>query len=124
MNFDVWVSETPHIEIYGTKGTISVPDPNTFNGPVRVKIGNSEWTEVPMEFAEGGRGLGVAEMAFAIQHGMPLRIDASLANHVLDVMIALQDSSDSATHIDLTTTCARPEPLPAGMSEGEMFPNL
>ena len=121
MSFDVWASETPRIEIYGTEGTISVPDPNTFNGPVRVKIGNGVWKEVPMEFAEGGRGLGVAEMAYAIQHGIPSRIDASLANHILDAMVALHESSDLATHVDLKTTCARPEPLPIGLLEGQVF---
>ena len=73
-----------------------------------------------MQFAEGGRGLGVAEMAYAIRHGRLSRIDASLANHVLDAMVALHESSDLARHVDLKTTCARPEPLPSGLAEGQV----
>jgi predicted dehydrogenase len=36
MSFDVWVAGLPHIEIYGTEGSLSVPDPNHFDGPVRL----------------------------------------------------------------------------------------
>ena len=112
MSFDVWVSEAPRIEIFGTEGTMSVPDPNTFGGPVRVKEGRGQWSDMPLQFAEGGRGIGVAEMASAIREDRNSRIDAVLSNHVLDVMHALHESSDEGRHIDLQTTCARPKPLP------------
>ena len=110
MSFDVWASESPRLEIYGTEGTISVPDPNTFGGPVRVRRAGGEWTEEPLGFEEGGRGIGVADMARAIRSGRPSRMDARLANHVLDAMHALHDSSEQGRHIGLRTTCERPEP--------------
>ncbi len=110
MSFDVWGSEAPRLEIYGTKGTISVPDPNTFGGPVRVKVGTGAWTEMPLQFTEGGRGIGVADMAYAIRASAPSRMDAALANHVLDAMQAIHESSDLRRHVDVQTTCARPEP--------------
>ena len=110
MSFDVWGTEAPRIEVYGTSGTLSVPDPNIFGGQVRVKVGNGEWEEVPLRFDEGGRGIGVAEMASAITEGRPSRIDASLAYHVLDAMEALHESSDQGQYVRLTSTCARPEP--------------
>ncbi len=115
MSFDVWGTEAPRLEIYGTSGTLSVPDPNLFGGPVRVKVGNGEWEEVPLRFDEGGRGIGVAEMASAVAEGRPSRIDASLAYHVLDAMQTLHESSDQAQYLRLTSTCPRPEPRRTGM---------
>ena len=72
MSFDVWRANLPFIEIYGSEGTLSVPDPNTFGGPVRVyKPGRTEWEEVPITrpFADNSRGLGVADMARALREG-------------------------------------------------------
>ena len=117
MSFDVWGTEAPRIEVYGASGTLSVPDPNNFGGPVRVKVGNGEWEEMPPRFDEGGRGIGVAEMASAIVEGRPSRIDASLAHHVLDAMQALQESSDQASPIKLASTCTRPDVRETGRME-------
>jgi predicted dehydrogenase len=47
-SFDVWGANLPRIEIYGTKGTLSVPDPNGFGGPVKIKLPESEWKEIPL----------------------------------------------------------------------------
>ena len=117
-SFDVWASEVPRIEIYGTEGTLSVPDPNTFYGPVRVQQGRGEWEEVPLEHPEGGRGIGVADMADALRSGRRSRVDASMANHVLDIMHAVHESSDAGRHVELQTTCSRPEPIPPGLPLG------
>ncbi|MDI6828220.1 MAG: Gfo/Idh/MocA family oxidoreductase, partial [Armatimonadota bacterium] len=65
-SFDVWAANLPRIEIYGTEGSLSVPDPNTFGGPVRIRrAGDKEWADVPLShgYAENSRGLGVADMA-------------------------------------------------------------
>ena len=114
MSFDVWGTEAPRIEVYGASGTLSVPDPNNFGGPVRVKVGGGEWEEVPLRFTEGGRGIGVAEMASAIAESRPSRIDASLAYHVLDAMQALHESSDQGSPIRLDSACTRPAPRQSG----------
>ena len=117
-SFDVWASEVPRLEIYGTEGTLSVPDPNTFGGPVRVQRGRREWEEVPLEHPEGGRGIGVADMADALRNGRRSRVDAAMANHVLDIMHAVHESSDTDRHVALKTTCDRPEPIPPGLPLG------
>ncbi|MBE3071081.1 MAG: Gfo/Idh/MocA family oxidoreductase, partial [Planctomycetes bacterium] len=68
-SFDVWSHNLPRLEIYGTDGTLSVPDPNTFGGPVRVCLGpSSKWKDVPLShpYAENWRGIGVADMACAL----------------------------------------------------------
>ena len=117
-SFDVWASETPWIEIYGTEGTLSVPDPNTFTGPVRVQRGRGDWEEIPLDHPEGGRGIGVADMADALRNGRRSRVDAAMANHVLDIMHAVHESSDAGRHVELQTTCDRPEPIPPGLPLG------
>lgn len=122
-SFDVWPSELPRIEIFGSEGTLSVPDPNTFGGPVRIRRpGEREWTDVPLThgYTANSRGLGLADLARAIREGRPHRASGELANHVLDAMQALLDASASGRHVEITTTCARPEPLPSG-DEASMF---
>ena len=95
-SFDVWGAHLPTIEIYGTEGSLSVPDPNTFGGPVKLlKKGTKEWVDVPLAFgyAENSRGLGVADMADAIAKSRPHRASGELMYHVLDVMEGIHDAS-------------------------------
>jgi predicted dehydrogenase len=116
-SFDVWSSELPRMEIYGSKGTLSLPDPNTFGGPVRVRLaGEQSWSEVPIAhgYTENSRGLGVADMADAIRSGRTHRASGELAYHVLDLMHTIHDASRAGQHIEMTSSCARPEPLPEG----------
>lgn len=119
--FDVWGAELPRIEIYGTHGTLSVPDPNTFGGPVRLRrAGSSEWQEVPIPFnyTTNSRGLGVADMAQAQQSGRGHRANGDLALHVLEIMEAIHVASAEDRHIQLTTACERPAPLPLNLPVG------
>ena len=120
-SFDTWATELPHIEIYGTEGTLSVPDPNTFGGPVRLRrAGADSWSEMPLThpYTENFRGLGVADMAHAIRSDRPHRANGDLAFHVLDIMCAIHDASDQGTHIELQSSCIRPTPLPTGLLPG------
>lgn len=115
MSFDVWAHRLPRIEIYGTEGTLGVPDPNGFGGPVLLRrAGDSEWQEVPLThpYTEQSRSLGLAEMIRAIQEGRPNRLNGQLAYHVLDAMLAFNDSSASGQHVVLTSRCEPPEPMP------------
>jgi predicted dehydrogenase len=121
MSFDVWAHRLPHIEIYGTDGTMSVPDPNGFGGPVRVRRPDAEdWIEVPLThgYARNSRGIGVADLAYALRSGRPHRASGELGFHVLDIMHAFLDSAHQRQQIDLTSTCTRPAPLPMGLREG------
>jgi len=123
MTFDVWAAELPRIEIYGTEGSLSVPDPNCFGGPVRVRrAGAPQWEEVPLThgYAENSRGIGVADMAYALQSGRPHRASGELAYHILDVMHAFHDASREGRHIELKSTCSRPAPLPLGLAHGKL----
>jgi len=122
MSFDVWAHHLPRIEIYGTEGSMSVPDPNRFDGPVMVRrAGSDAWSEVPLSHDPNvSRGIGAADLAYGIVHGRPHRVNGELACHVLDVMAAFDESSLSGQHINLATTCERPAPLPTGLMTGEL----
>ena len=122
-SFDVWAAELPRIEIYGTRGTLSVPDPNGFGGPVRVRrAGTKDWSEVPLThgYAENARGVGVADMAYALRYGRKHRASGDLAYHVLDIMQAIHEGSRESRHIELESTCERPLPLPLGLRDFEL----
>jgi predicted dehydrogenase len=116
-SFDVWAANLPRIEIYGSEGSLSVPDPNTFGGPVRIRrAGEGEWRDVPLThgYTENSRGLGVADMASAIREGRPHRASGELAYHVLDVMAAFEEASTAGRHVAITSGPPRVEALPAG----------
>jgi len=99
----------PIIEVFGSTGTLAVPDPNGTSGPVRVGR-NGNWEEAPLThpYRDGSRGVGVADMACAIAADRPHRANAEIALHALEIMQAIHESSATGKHIDLTTTCVRP----------------
>jgi predicted dehydrogenase len=114
-SFDVWGARLPFIEIYGSEGSLSVPNPNNFGDPVQILTWDSgEWKDVPYSrpFSENSRGLGVADMAASISVGEPHRANGTMASHVLEILHAFGRSSDSGMRIDLASTCERPAPLP------------
>jgi len=120
-SFDVWAHNLPCIEVHGTEGSLSVPDPNGFGGPVRVRrAGGPQWSEMPLThaYAENSRGIGPADMACGLLTGRPHRANGELAYHVLDVMHAFGDSSASGRHVELESRCERPEPLPMNLRPG------
>ncbi len=104
MSFDVWAAEVPRIEIYGTKGTLSVPDPNTFGGPVRLKTMNDDgFKEVPLAYGNSAnsRGLGVSMMAKALEGTGKNEASGDLTFHVLEIMEAIHVSSDEQKFVDI-----------------------
>ena len=120
-SFDVWGGQLPRIEIYGTDGSLSVPDPNTFGGPIYVRRARSrEWHEVPLAYgyAENSRGLGVADMAHALLSDRKHRANGDLTYHVLDIMHAIHDASRENLHVELESTCVQPALFPLGMLPG------
>lgn len=105
----------PNIDVFGTKGMVRVPDPNTFGGPVLLKKhGEENFTEVEVSrpYAENSRGVGVLDMALAIQTGRPHRASGQLAAHLLDVMHAVHEASDQGRHLKPVIAGVRPEAMP------------
>ncbi|MCG3126549.1 MAG: Inositol 2-dehydrogenase/D-chiro-inositol 3-dehydrogenase [Phycisphaerae bacterium] len=115
-SFDVWHARLPIIEIYGREGSLAVPDPNTFGGPLLLR-GSTEtaWREVPLAFphAEESRGLGLADMIDATSAGHGHRASGTLAFHVLDAMHAFLESGQTGQRVELISSAEQPAPLPA-----------
>ncbi|MEU6199951.1 hypothetical protein [Streptomyces sp. NPDC047061] len=121
MSFDVWDHHLPFVEVYGTEGTLSLPDPNGYDGPVLLRRhGDPDWTELSPAVPPLGRpgtgdqllrGIGVADLAAALRTGTPHRATARLAFHTLDVLEAVATSADTGGPVGLTSTCERPAPL-------------
>jgi predicted dehydrogenase len=119
-SFDVWKNNLPRIEIYGSEGTLSVPDPNIFGGPVILwKPDDKEGEDVPLLPLrdKNSRGLGIADMAHALRSGRPHRANGDMAYHVLDIMHTIHDAALQGSHIEMASTCLRPEPLKLNLSE-------
>ncbi|MHC4885826.1 MAG: Gfo/Idh/MocA family protein [Planctomycetota bacterium] len=113
----------PRIEIYGTEGTLTVPDPNTFGGPVVLKTGmykDAGEVNLTHAHADNSRGIGVADLASAVRNNRPHRASGELAMHVLEMMEGVHTASANGSHLDLTTTCEKPAVLPTTLKTGEV----
>ncbi|MEL7238354.1 MAG: Gfo/Idh/MocA family oxidoreductase [Planctomycetota bacterium] len=109
--------------VYGTKATMKVPDPNSFDNKVYLKheVGDDEWHEQPMAFVEGyGRSVGLADMAYAIQSGRDHRCSLEQCFTVLDMMQGFLDSSENSSHHAVAPGYTRPKPMPADLPYGEL----
>lgn len=115
MSFGVWADSLPRIEVYGTEGSVSVPDPNGFDGPVRV-FHSMEWADVPASagYQDAGRGTGVADMARAITADVPHRANGEVAFHVLDVMESVLTAAAEGGSVEVGSRCERPAGVPLG----------
>lgn len=116
MSFDVWAANLPLLEIYGSDGSLAVPDPNFFGGTPRIKrAGEKEWREVELTHRHDGnnRGLGVAEFADALASGRTPRTSGQLAAHILEVMHGIHIASDTGARFTLDSSPTPPPPLPS-----------
>lgn len=144
-SFDVWDSELPRLEIYGTKGTICIKDidpvdgPNLFGGSVLLRTVEQYrwkglprqqpsvgWIDVPVEhrFNEtshraNSRGIGLVDMAYAIRNHRAVRASGDMALHCLEIMEGLLSSAAEGRFVEMKTTCRRPEPLPIAFPDNE-----
>lgn len=114
MSFDVPVHALPHILIFGSEGTLNVPDPNGFRGiPTFCRRGSEIWDDIPTgeKYATNSRGVGLLDMVQAIQENRPHRASGALALHVLEAMLTPELSSKSGQEVTFQTTVDRPEPV-------------
>lgn len=111
-SFDTWGPRVSQLEIYGTEGTLQCPVPVKFGGPVRVWTRDArEWEDIPLvqnRYTEiiNDRGIGLLEMAEAIQTGRSHQANGGLAYHVLDMMCAFYDSARERCTLELKSTPA------------------
>jgi predicted dehydrogenase len=123
MSFDVAGHKHVPLEIYGTEGSLVVPDPNFFGGQIEMLQKGGEWQSVAtdMPYADGNyRSIGLADMAHAIRTDRPHRASGDLALHVLEVMEAFETSSQSGRLVDITTPVDRPQPFAKSVRDGQL----
>jgi predicted dehydrogenase len=122
-SFAVWHAQNfSPITIFGTEGTLAVPDPNSLGGTVRLRRAqDKEWAEVPYTHSHGDRGqkwgIGVADLAYAVRSGRAHRASGAQAFHVLDAMHGFLDAAESGRAYEIEATFSRPAPLPTGLPE-------
>jgi hypothetical protein len=103
------------VEITGTEGTMAVPDPNRFDGDIKIHGRDHErghWETISSAGASAGRGLGVLDLARGLRTGVPHRATGQLAEHVLEVMVAVQASLEGAAFEPVDSAFVVPPPLP------------
>lgn len=113
-SFDGVTTAAAPIEVHGETGTLSVPDPNHFEGEVRLfPLGDTRWRTLPPSagYVDGARGVGLLDFVTA-DAGRTPRADGELALHVLETMNALLRSSAEGRRIELTTSAEPPAPVP------------
>ncbi|MEZ5449199.1 MAG: Gfo/Idh/MocA family oxidoreductase [Thiolinea sp.] len=120
-SWDVWHHSHGHMELYGTEGTLYVPDPNFFGGEVRMTRkgsfvnGTPAWAHPFAQANDGERAnyrtAGLADMAQAILEDRPHRCSLEFALHVVDVMTRILEAGEQGQFLELSTSCERPAAL-------------
>jgi predicted dehydrogenase len=101
--------------IHGTHGVLALPDPNAFEGPVRLRTGRQGWEDVPVASRGGldARGIGLEDLAESLAEGRPHRASGELACHVVDVARTILEAAAQGSALDVATSVERPAPLRA-----------
>jgi predicted dehydrogenase len=125
-SWDVWAEQLFRLDLFGSEGTLLLPDPNFFGGASRLSRRGEPFEPVEptgLPYASDNRVttrgtsvadyriIGVVDMARAIQEGRPHRCSGELALHVLEVLTALGRSAEEGRAVPIETPCTRPEPL-------------
>ena len=130
LSFDVKDHKRNHIELYGNKGSIIVPDPNMFGGSVYtcLELGG-KWTEHKTDNLELGkiniktqssranesptnanyRGAGLSEMAYSIEKNKLHLCNGELSLHVLDIIRSIMRAAESGKTEVINTSCKKPD---------------
>lgn len=110
-------TEKPYVAFYGTQGILFLEDPNCFGGDVKVVMkGQTEPLAFPSTHGYSGncRGLGVAEMAWALRMGRTPRTNSDMALHALEILTGIAESGESRTFYKLCSGFKRQPGLPRG----------
>lgn len=119
--FDVHNKGQARFKVYGSEGTLLVPDPNTFGGPIYLlRQEEQEYKEIPLMFgyADNSRGLGLADMAKSLKTGRTPRASYIQTLHVLEIMSAFITSSNNRQAVDLKSSFERQAPMENDLLKG------
>ena len=130
LSFDVIAHQRNHIELYGEKGSMIVPDPNMFGGSVLTcnKLGDN-WKEFKTSKMPLGRinirtqssranetptnanyrGVGLSEMAYSIENKRKHLCSGEISLHVLDIITSIMKAARSGKIQYISNFCAKPK---------------
>jgi predicted dehydrogenase len=115
LSFDSALTRTGFVEVSGTLGTVVLPDPNRFDGSTGLHLlGVAEPEELAAQGHAAARGTGALELARAIRADVPERASGELAYHVLDAMLAIDESITRGQAVEVESTAEVPPALPDG----------
>jgi predicted dehydrogenase len=105
--------EAHSIELWGTEGTLLLPDPNAHNGTIRRRghDPSGPWETVRGAREVYSRGVGLVEMADALHHDARPRAGGELAYHVLDILLSILESAEARAAVEVESRCERPAPF-------------
>jgi len=131
--FDVYYTNQARFEVYGTKGTLIVPDPNRFGGPILLYrpedfvkgpaadpgLKEADFNPYPaykrmpllFDYRENSRALGLADMCKAIETGRDFRANVQQQLHVLEILTGFSKASENGAYLKLQTKYARTAPM-------------
>lgn len=115
VSFDAVRTTAAPIEIHGETGSLSVPDPNNFDGDTAIfRLGAEEWETLPTSagYVDSGRGIGLVDLAAG--HG---RASGAIGLHALEIMTGLLAAAESGTRVEIASTFAMPELVPLTPAE-------
>ena len=119
--FDVYYETQARLEIYGTEGTLIVPDPNCFGGPIKLlRPENGAMQEIPLvfDYKENSRALGLADMAKALKTGRVARANCNMTFHVLEIMEAFAQSGEEKRLIPIESRFEKTPQMPRAAIHG------
>lgn len=115
VSFDAVRTTAAPIEVHGETGSLSVPDPNMFEGDSAIfRLGGEAWETLPPSagYVDSGRGVGLVD--FAAGHG---RASGAIGLHALEIMTGLLEAADSGTRVEIASTFATPDLVPLTTAE-------
>ena len=124
-SWDVWNHKHSNIELYGSKGSLILPDPNFFGGELLISHKDFEWEKIKTNSMLLGmpnkndndkmladyRGIGLSDMINSIKENIQPRCSLDLALHVLEIMEGILVSSKNSSIYKTTTQCSKPKAL-------------
>lgn len=140
-SFDIWDTHLPRLEIYGTEGSVSLPDadplagPNLFEGELLLRRKDqadwngfpsqlprqdaTPWSSIPVLYGynENSRGLGLADMCYALQTGRQHRANGDMAYHALEIMLGIHQAAEQGVYYKMQSTCEQPAPMPVNLPD-------
>ncbi len=119
MHYPYWEADMPFLRVYGTEGSMDVPDLNKYEGPILVRNNKGEVTEYPLQFGftENSRGMGLSDMANAMRNGVTYRANADFGLHIAEVLCDIQKSAVDSKEYVIENKCEIPEQLPMNLPD-------